>query len=33
MDGGASLQRIVDDAQIIMNELKASVESFPRFDR
>ncbi|KLD70763.1 AlbA family DNA-binding domain-containing protein [Xanthomonas pisi] len=33
MDGGASLQRIVDDAQVLVNELKSSVESFPRFDR
>ncbi|WP_254662065.1 helix-turn-helix domain-containing protein [Delftia sp. JD2] len=33
MDGGASLQRIVDDAQVLVTELKASVESFPRFDR
>jgi hypothetical protein len=33
MDGGASLQRIVDDAQVLVHELKASVEDFPRFDR
>ncbi len=33
MDGGASLQRIVDDAQALVKELKAIVESFPRFDR
>ncbi|ODS59352.1 MAG: hypothetical protein ABS37_20210 [Acidovorax sp. SCN 65-108] len=33
MDGGTSLQHIVDDAQVLVNELKASVEEFPRFDR
>lgn len=33
MDGGASLQRIVDDAQVLVNELKASVGSFPTFHR
>ncbi len=33
MDGGASLQRIVDDAQVLVNELKASVETFPQFGR
>jgi ATP-dependent DNA helicase RecG len=33
IDGGASLQRIVDDAQVLVNELKASVDSFPKFDR
>ncbi|PPV04671.1 ATPase AAA [Xanthomonas bromi] len=33
MDGGASLHRIVDDAQILVNELKAKVVSFPRFDQ
>ena len=33
MDGGASLQCIVDDAQVLVSELKARLEEFPRFDR
>ena len=33
MDGGASLQRIVDDAQTLVKELNANVESFLQFDR
>lgn len=30
MDGGASLQRIVDDAKFLVNELEARVGSFPK---
>lgn len=33
LDGGASLQRIVDDAQAMVNELKVSVETFPLADQ
>jgi hypothetical protein len=29
MDGGASLQHIVDEAQVLVNDLNASIESFP----
>lgn len=31
MDGGASLQHIVDEAQFLVNDLNANIESFPRF--
>lgn len=29
MDGGVSLQHIVDEAQVLVNDLNASIESFP----
>lgn len=31
MDGGASLQHIVDEAQVLVSDLNASIESFQRF--
>jgi ATP-dependent DNA helicase RecG len=31
MDGGASLQHIVDEAQVLVNDLNANIKSFPRF--
>lgn len=31
MDGGESLQQIVDEAQVLVNDLNTYIESFPRF--